>query len=88
MKIPYSWESQKKLSQFNDVKDKNIKAGCFEFEYSDSVGGLRTHTYQLNPEYEGSMVFFPASLIHCVYPFYETDEPRISIAGNLSYLPA
>jgi len=33
------------------------------------------------------MVFFPARLRHCVYPFYKTDEPRISIAGNLSYLP-
>ena len=41
--------------------------------------------YNLSPKYEGFMLFFPAKLRHCVYPFYETDEPRISIAGNLSY---
>ena len=31
------------------------------------------------------MVFFPAALMHSVHPFYGTDEPRISIAGNLWY---
>ena len=43
--------------------------------------------YRLSPKFNGVMLFFPAKLRHCVYPFYETDEPRISIAGNLSYLP-
>ena len=31
------------------------------------------------------MVFFPASLMHAVHPFYGTDEARVSIAGNLWY---
>ena len=88
MKIPYSWEEQKKLPQFSNIKDKDIKAGCFEFEYNDSLGGVRNSIYRLSPEYEGYMLFFPAMLRHCVYPFYETDEPRISIAGNISYLPS
>ena len=39
------------------------------------------------PKFEGYMILFPARLRHCVYPFYETNEPRISIAGNLSYSP-
>ena len=88
MKIPYSWEDQKKLIQFNDIKEQNRKAGNFEFEYLDTLGGIKNFTLNLSPEYEGSMAFFPAKLRHCVYPFYEIDEPRISIAGNLAYLPA
>ena len=87
MKIPYSWEDQKKLELFGGLKEKNCKAGIFEFEYIDTLGGVKNYSFNLSPEYEGVMVFFPARLRHCVYPFYETDEPRISIAGNLSYLP-
>ncbi len=88
MKIPYAWADQKKLPQFNGIKERHMKAGNFEFEYLDSLGGLQNYTYNLSPKYEGYMVFFPAKLRHCVYPFYETNEPRISISGNLFYLPA
>ena len=85
MKIPYSWDEQIKLSQFKDMKEKDIKAGSFEFEYSNILGDGINCDYKLSPNYEGNMIFFPASLRHCVYPFYEIEEPRISIAGNLSY---
>ena len=88
LKIPYAWDDQKKLPQFNAIKEKQIKAGNFEFEYIDSLGDVRSFGYPLSPSLEGTMLFFPAKLRHCVYPFYETEEPRISIAGNLSYLPA
>ena len=87
MKIPYAWEEQIKLKQFRDIEDRNIKGGSFEFVYSDIFGDVVTSTYNLSPKYEGVMIFFPARLRHCVYPFYETEEPRISISGNLSYLP-
>ena len=88
MKIPYSWEEQKNLPRFNDINDGNKKVGNFEFEYIDTLGGVRNCGYNLSQKDEGTMLFFPATLRHCVYPFYEIKEPRISVAGNLSYLPA
>ena len=87
MKIPYSWDEQIKLSQFKDIQKRNLKAGSFEFIYSDIFGDVMPCSYKLSPKYEGVMIFFPARLKHCVYPFYETEEPRISISGNLSYSP-
>ena len=69
------------------MSESNIKAGKFEFEYIDTLGGVKNFGFNLSTEYEGFMVFFPAKLRHCVYPFYEIDQPRISISGNLSYLP-
>ena len=87
MKIPYSCSEQHQLPQFLDVKEKDRKAGNFEFEYIDVLGNLLNYKYELSPLFEGYMLFFPAKLRHCVYPFFEIDEPRISIAGNLSYLP-
>tara|TARA_Y100001968_G_C19335052_1_gene706375 strand:- start:211 stop:855 length:645 start_codon:yes stop_codon:yes gene_type:complete len=88
LRIPYSWQDQKKLPQFLDMEDREIKAGNFEFEYNDSLGGVQNFSYRLSPDLEGYMLFFPAKLRHCVYPFYNIDEPRISIAGNLFYLPS
>ena len=63
-----------------------------EFEYIDMLGGIRNFAYRLSDAFEGQMVFFPASLRHTVYPFFnipgkpEKDNgTRISIAGNLWY---
>ena len=39
--------------------------------------------YEMSPEMEGIMLFFPSELNHAVYPFYNCDEERISISGNL-----
>ena len=35
-------------------------------------------------KYQGMLVFFPSRLNHIVYPFYNCDETRISISGNIS----
>ncbi len=86
LKIPYHYKDQIKLNQFNGMKKDSIKAGNFEFEYMDTLGTITNLEYKLSPSLEGTMVFFPAKLRHCVYPFYEVEEPRISIAGNISYL--
>lgn len=87
LKVPYNWQDQNKLPQFKDINESNIKAGNFEFEYIDTLGGVRNIPYKLSPSMEGTMLFFPAQLRHCVYPFYGTDEPRISIAGNIALVP-
>ena len=41
------------------------------------------YTYHLSPEYEGMMLFFPSRLDHMVYPFYDCDEDRITVSGNI-----
>jgi hypothetical protein len=41
----------------------------------------------LEPSDEGTMLFFPAQLNHCVYPFYLSNKERISISGNVSLNP-
>ncbi len=39
--------------------------------------------FSLSPEDEGRMLFFPAWLRHQVYPFYGTEEERVTISGNI-----
>ena len=83
MKIPYDCKEQNKLPFLDGIREEDKKVGCFEFQHLDMYGKVVNTAYRLDPSYEGYMVFFPAKLRHMVYPFYETEEPRISIAGNI-----
>ena len=60
---------------------------CFQFEYMSILGNRKSYNYAMSPQMEGMMVFFPAALNHLVYPFYGTDDVRISVAGNLAWIP-
>ena len=82
MKIPFKWEEQNK----KDIarKSNRPQISTFQFVYPNIVGELTFHRYELSPEDEGLLVFFPSHLNHEVYPFYDCDEDRISVSGNVS----
>ena len=82
MKIPTKHDEQNKNPISLNSNTHAISA--FEFHYLDILGQNISHIYEMNPEMEGTLVFFPAKLNHCVYPFYNCDEDRISISGNIS----
>ena len=70
------------------VKHSNSpRASCFEFAYNDILGRIRNRIFSLSPKNEGTMLFFPATLIHQVYPFFTSDKDRISISGNIGLDP-
>ena len=60
-------------------------ASTFQFTYSDIQGILRTHTIKLNKKDNGRMLFFPSTINHQVYPFYNGNKKRISISGNILF---
>tara|TARA_A100001201_G_scaffold39479_3_gene41191 strand:+ start:1793 stop:2419 length:627 start_codon:yes stop_codon:yes gene_type:complete len=76
MKIPTTFEEQNRGAVTNTAR-----RGCFEFSYASILGKSLQYPYDNTPE--GTMLFFPSKLIHTVYPFYNCDETRISISGNL-----
>ena len=83
MKIPTDWREQYEIPF---VKDSNApKASAFEFVYIDIMGNIRPYHYHLDPSSEGVMLFFPAEMMHQVYPFYNCEEERITISGNIVY---
>ena len=85
MKIPTDWRDQNNLSFLDGLKEDDKKASIFEFEYIDILGNIRNYGYRLDPTFEGKMLFFPSALRHCVYQFYNCDESRISVSGNLIF---
>jgi len=82
MKIPTRHFEQNK----NPISlESNINLiSTFCFKYVNILGGTENWTYEMNPEMEGTILFFPAKLMHGVYPFFNCDEDRISISGNIA----
>lgn len=81
MKIPTHWKEQHALPLSTVSKFPCASDFCFHYPEKDII---YTTNFKLSPEDEGRMLFFPAGLAHQVYPFYGTEEERITISGNIS----
>ena len=82
MKIPTKHFEQNKNPL--SLKSNTHVVSAFQFQYTNILGQTRPYIYEMNPEMEGTMLFFPAKLQHCVYPFFNCDKDRISISGNIA----
>ena len=80
--IPYDYSKEHALPFVKDSNDPS--ASDFAFVYTNILGNVESHTYSLNKDWNGYMLFFPAKLNHLVYPFYTSDKKRISISGNIA----
>ena len=80
--IPYSLEEERK--DYRISMSNQPYPGCFYFIHPTHSG----HTYIQNIEIDyrsnGHMILFPARIYHGVHPYYSTDKPRISLAGNVT----
>ena len=91
MKIPYDSKEQGKKYGLSDITkcispDQRVaRCGNFQFNYVNILGNVDTYRYSLDKFFEGTMVLFPAKLQHEVFPFYDCDEDRISISGNIHF---
>lgn len=64
-------------------KNPTDVSGHFEFTYSNILGKAIGKTVGLDKTFEGKIMLFPAGLRHCVYPFLNSEDTRISISGNV-----
>jgi len=80
--IPYNIEEEMRMGGYNN-KMHPSKASCFEITYNTMSGGSCQAPFFVNKQMEGTILMFPGSMVHCVYPFYTSNEERISIAGNI-----
>jgi len=82
MKIPTHWKEQHALP----ISANSIApiASDFAFVWSEKNNEVcKNINFPMSSEDEGRVLFFPAHLQHMVYPFYECEEERITISGNI-----
>lgn len=81
--IPYDDEVEAQAAPGSPGKNSTDSwAGKFAFQYHDILGRSKMEPMPTE-QLVGKLFLFPAQLQHIVYPFYSTDKPRISIAGNI-----
>ena len=83
VQIPFKAEDEKKYPGYVPAVNE-CSSGTFQFLYPTMIGNLRSHIIHNDISDEGTILMFPANMKHCVYPFYTSDEERISIAGNIT----
>ena len=77
--IPFDIDDERKLQG-----GMHPEAGDFIFTYSDITGRQRVKNIHQSKTDSGTMLFFPSTTHHGVYPFYSTDDVRITCSGDLS----
>jgi hypothetical protein len=78
--IPYSFDDALGNQAFSASKDR---VGKFEFVFNNSLGAIRTLDLPVDKSFEGKICIFPAKMYHQVYPFYQSDDFRITVSGNI-----
>ena len=68
----------------NSVKQSNTpRPGYFSFSYTNIFGEISNCHIAVDKKDEGRILFFPSKMVHQVFPFYTSDEYRITVSGNL-----
>ena len=81
IKIPYSFKKEMKCF---DMEDRNNYTSKFTFHTINRFGRLEFLKLDVDKSFEGKIIFFPATQMHQVFPFYTSDDYRITVSGNMS----
>lgn len=81
--VPYDVEKEQDASFCRESNSAVV--GEFEIFHTDKTGHPRSNRIPVDNRFENCILFFPSYLYHCVYPFYTSDDYRISISGNIFY---
>jgi len=81
VQIPY--DLKKEDNCFPKVVDSRFSTSRTEFIITDMLGNISHKTLEVDKSFEGKIVLFPAQLKHQVYPFYTSNNYRITVSGNL-----
>ena len=82
--IPYTFEEESKYSYKRNGENSNH--GTFNFvtpNLSSKISNITCTTLDSDKRIEGYVAIFPSTLNHIVYPFYSSDDYRITVAGNI-----
>jgi len=82
MQIPYLMEDELKASPGASA-NPNL-AGHFAFHYTNTLGDICHFFIPADKTQENTILLFPARMKHSVFPFYSSDDFRITVSGNFT----
>jgi hypothetical protein len=84
--IPYTFENEAKYHYSSDSRGKCYH-GKFAFVIPhnsiNKIENIISSRLDIDKSKQGYVAIFPSTLYHLVYPFYSSDEYRITVAGNI-----
>tara|TARA_Y100000004_G_scaffold188738_1_gene243329 strand:- start:85 stop:771 length:687 start_codon:yes stop_codon:yes gene_type:complete len=81
IQIPYDLKEE---LEFQNCKNSNEPLNSlFCFYYLNQYGQIVESELPIDKTWEGTMILFSSKLRHQVFPFFTSDDYRISISGNL-----
>lgn len=81
--IPYNIEDE--LKNAPGVDSNNNLAGHFEFTVRNTLGEHTTLPIPADKKFNGKICVFPSLMPHSVYPFYSSDDYRVTVSGNVNF---
>jgi hypothetical protein len=84
VQIPYDINQELKEGP-GHLSNKNVTS-CLQFYATDTLGRPYIETVCVDKSYEGGIYFFNALTNHCVYPFFTSDDYRITVSGNIKWI--
>ena len=91
IKIPYDLKAEEDqfpltremtLDESYNIQMKN-HTSKFAFLNTRSDGTISVDCINVDKSFEGKMLMFPSPQIHQVFPFYTSDDYRITVSGNI-----
>ena len=83
LQIPY--DINRELKYFPDSSLGSNQTSCLVFTALNAHGKFQDLTIPVDKSFVNKMLVFPATLRHCVYPFYTSDDYRITVSGNIYF---
>ena len=80
IQVPYTMKDEINAGPGRDSLDP--VNGSFEFQYTTTLGTIQPYKIDADKTMENTLIIFPSRLTHQVYPFYSSDDYRISVSGN------
>jgi hypothetical protein len=84
VQIPYDLEKERKEGP-GSLSNCNLTS-CLQFYATGTLGKPHLETVHVDKSYEGGIYFFNAETNHCVYPFFTSDDYRITVSGNIKWV--
>jgi len=85
LKIPYDLHKENKFFNVIDEKSQNSMLNFVLTPKNTFANYLNIINLPVDKSFENKLIIFPSNFAHSVYPFYTTNQERITVSGNIYF---